>query len=144
MRLNGLKIDSQTNIIYVDQYFFYATQHYYYTGNTQCNQFYNRKIEFFKIIDKPGIITPILYDIGQHFIDYAAELVKSGHKFVYVLDNTDWEEKAHSMRQDMQNRSVHVVATNIVFHRVSDQGLPDSGPQQDLKDCNVHQWMSIS
>ena len=37
----------------------------------------------------------ILDDIGNHF-DSAIELVKSGHKFVYVLD-IDWEEKAHDM-----------------------------------------------
>jgi hypothetical protein len=48
-----LKISSQTSIIYLDQYFFYAMQHYYYTGITQCNQFYHLKTEFFKIIDKP-------------------------------------------------------------------------------------------
>ena len=36
-----LKISSQTSIIYVDQYFFYAMQHYHYTGITQCNQFYH-------------------------------------------------------------------------------------------------------
>jgi hypothetical protein len=47
------------------------------------------------------------------------------------------------MRQDMQNRSVHPVATSIVFNCVSDEGLPDSGPQKDLKDCNVHQLMNI-
>jgi GTP-binding protein EngB required for normal cell division len=27
-----------------------------YTGITQCNQFYKWKTEFFKIIDKPGIL----------------------------------------------------------------------------------------
>ena len=43
-----------------------------------------------------------------------------------------------------KTRSVHAVATSIVFHRVSDQGLPDSGPQQDLKDCNVHQLVDIN
>jgi glutaredoxin len=36
------------------------------------------------------------------------------------------------------------VATSIVFNRVSDKGLPDSGPQQDLKDCNVHQLVDIN
>ncbi|XP_028418118.1 uncharacterized protein LOC114543248 [Dendronephthya gigantea] len=87
---------------------------------------------------------PILEDIGKSFIDHAAELVKSGHKFVYVLDNIDWEEKAHDMRQNVQNRSVHAVATSIVFNRVSDEGLPDSGPQQSLKDCNVHQLVNIN
>ena len=82
---------------------------------------------------------PILEDIGKHFIDHAAALVKAGHKFVYVLDNIDWEEKAHDTRQDIQNRSVHAVATSIVFNRVSDDALPDSGPRQELKVCNVHQ-----
>ena len=60
-----------------------------------------------------------------------------------MLDNINWEEKAHDMRQDVQNKSVRAVATSIVFHRVSDQGLPDSGPQQELKDCNVHQLVDI-
>lgn len=93
---------------------------------------------------EPSMKYPILEDIGKQFIDRAAELVKSGHKFVYVLDNIDWEEKAHDMRQDVQNKSVHAVATSIVFDRVSDQGLPDSGPQKDLKDCNVHQLVGIN
>ena len=48
------------------------------------------------------------------------------------------------MRQELQNKSVHAVATSIVFNRVSDKGLPDSDPQQDLKDCNVHQLVDIS
>mgnify|MGYP002804062462 CR=1 FL=1 len=87
---------------------------------------------------------PILDDVGRHFIDRAAELVTSGHKFVYVLDNIDWEEKAHDMRKDAQNRSVHAMATSIVFSRVSNEGLPDSGAQQDLKDCNVHQLVDIN
>ena len=87
---------------------------------------------------------PILDDIGHKFIDHAAELVKSGHRFVYVLDNIDWDEKAHDMRQEVQNKSVHAVATSIVFNRVSDTGLPDSGPQKDLKDCNVHELVNIN
>ena len=37
---------------------------------------------------------PILDDIGRHFINRAAELVRTGCKFVFVLDNIDWEEKA--------------------------------------------------
>jgi hypothetical protein len=56
MKSECLKISSQTSIIYIDQYFFYAMQHYYYTGIAQCNQFYHWKTEFFKIIDKPGIL----------------------------------------------------------------------------------------
>lgn len=87
---------------------------------------------------------PIMEDIGKHFIDRAADLVKSGHSFVYVLDNIDWEEKAHDMRQDVQNRSVHAVATSIVFNRVPDKGLLDSGPQHSLRDCNVHQLVDIN
>ena len=45
-------------------------------------------------------------------------MVKAGHKFVYVLDNIDWMEKANDMRQDVQNKSVHAVATSIVFDRI--------------------------
>ena len=86
----------------------------------------------------------ILDDIGNHFVDRAIELVKSGHKFVYVLDNIDWEEKAHDMRQDIQNRSVHAVATTIVFNRVPDQGLLDSGPQKDIHNCNVHELVALN
>ena len=87
---------------------------------------------------------PILDDIGAQFLEHAAKLVQSGHTFVYVHDNIDWEEKAHDVRQDVQNRSVHAVATSIVFNRVSDKGLPDFGPQQSLKDCNVHQLVDIN
>ena len=83
----------------------------------------------------------ILEDIGKHYIDQAAELVKTGHSFVYVLDNIDWEDKAHDMRQDVQNRSVHAVATSIVFDRVLDKGLPDSGPQRSL---NTAKFQNLS
>ena len=48
------------------------------------------------------------------------------------------------MIYNMQNRSVHAVATIIVFNWVPDNGLPDSGPQQSLKDCNVYQLVNIN
>ena len=86
----------------------------------------------------------ILDDIGNHFVDRAAELLKFGYKFVYVLDNIDWEEKAHDMRQDVQNKSVHAVATSIVFNRVPNQGLPDSGPQKDIHNCNAHELVALN
>ena len=85
----------------------------------------------------------ILDDIGDHFIDHAVQLVKSGYTFVYVLDNIDWEEKAHDMRKDVQNRSVHAVATSIVFDRVPCQHLSDSAPQQDIRKCNVNELVAI-
>ena len=65
------------------------------------------------------------------------ELVKSGHKFVFVLDNIDWEEKVHDARSDSQNKSVHAVATSIVFDRIPNANLPDSGPQRTLKTSDV-------
>ena len=86
----------------------------------------------------------ILEDIGTHFLDEAVKLVKSGFKFVFVLDNIDWEEKAHDMRQNVQNRSIHAVATSIVFNRVPDRDLPDSGPQQDLRKCNIHEIVAVN
>jgi hypothetical protein len=39
----------------------------------------------------------VLDDIGNHFLDRAVELIKSGMKFVYVLGNIDWEEKVNDM-----------------------------------------------
>ena len=86
----------------------------------------------------------MLDEIGAHFLDCATQLVKSVHTFVYILENIDREEKPHDIRQDKQNRSVHALATSIVFIWVPDNRLPDSGPQQSLKDCNVHQLVNIN
>ena len=83
-------------------------------------------------------------NIGQHFLERVIELVKTGYKFVFVLDNTDWEEKVHNVRSDNQNKSVHAVATSMVFDRVPIDNLPDDGPQRDLKTCNVRDIISIS
>ena len=66
------------------------------------------------------------------------------YKFVHVLDNIDCEEKAHDMTEDIQNKSVHAVATSIVFNRVSDEQFTDAGPQQDLKLCNVCELVNVS
>ena len=87
----------------------------------------------------------MLFDnIGQSFLDRAVELVKSGYRYVFVLDNIDWEEKAHDMRKDNQNTSVHAVATSIVFNRIPNEELPDSEPQQDLRKCNVNQLVKVT
>ena len=83
-------------------------------------------------------------NIRKHFLERATELVKSGHKFVFVLDNIDWEEKAHDVRSDNQNKSVHAVATSIVFDRIPVDNLPDDGPQRDLKTCNVRNIVAVS
>ena len=48
------------------------------------------------------------------------------------------------MRQESQNKSVYAVATSIVFDRVRDEGITDSGPQQDLKLCNVHELVNMN
>ena len=34
-------------------------------------------------------------------------------KFVYIVDNIDWEEKVHDMRKHHQNKSVHAVASIV-------------------------------
>ena len=89
---------------------------------------------------EPNMKYQILEDIGKHFIDRAAELVKSGHKFVYVLDNIDWEEKAHDMRQDVQNKSVHAVATSIVFTVFLIKGCPILVHSKSLKTAMSTSW----
>ena len=58
-------------------------------------------------------------EIGKHFLDHAVQLLKEGKTFVLVLDNIDWDVKAHDMQSDKQNRRVHAVATSMVFDRIS-------------------------
>ena len=86
----------------------------------------------------------VLDEIGNHFLDHAIELVKTGMKFVYVVGNTDWEEKVHDTQEHHQNKSVHAVATSMVFSRVSSDHLPDDGPQKDFKKCNIHEIINMS
>lgn len=85
----------------------------------------------------------VLDDIGKHFLDHAIELVKSGRKFVFVVDNVDWMEKVHDMREVHQNKSVHAIATSMVFTRVSSDHLPDDGPQKDIRTCNFRELVTI-
>ena len=85
---------------------------------------------------EPNAKYQLLDEIGDHFMDHAVQLVKSGVQFVYVLDNIDWEEKAHDVRTDSQNKSVHAVASSVVFCRIPKADLPDDGPQNYLKTCN--------
>lgn len=64
---------------------------------------------------------------GGHFLDHAIELTKKGKKFTIVLDNIDWEVRAHDMREEHQNVSEHAVANTLVFDRVPSDHLPDNG-----------------
>ena len=51
----------------------------------------------------------------------------------------------HDMRKENQNKSVHAMATSIVFSRVpSPQSLPNALPQQDLRKCNPRQVVNLS
>ena len=86
----------------------------------------------------------ILDEIGEHFLENAIQHVKAGHKFVVVLDNIDWMEKVHDMRADAQNKSVHAISTSIVFSRITSTHLDDSGPQDDLKKCDLPKIISMS
>ena len=84
-------------------------------------------------------------EIGKHFLDRAVELCKEGRKFVFVLDNIDWDVRAHDMRSNKQNRSVHAVATSIVFDRVaSPPPLSDNGLKKRLADCNLMDLLSLT
>ncbi|KAJ7373248.1 hypothetical protein OS493_012837 [Desmophyllum pertusum] len=83
-------------------------------------------------------------EIGSHFLDQAVELVKQGNRFVFVLDNIDWDVKVHDVRSDKQNRSVHAVATCIVFDRVTSSHLPDNGQQKNLATSDLKQLISLS
>ena len=71
-------------------------------------------------------------EVRKHFLDHAVQLLKEGKTFVLVLNNIDWDVKVHEMRSDQQNRSVHAVATSMVFDRISTSNIPDNGPKNTL------------
>ena len=48
-------------------------------------------------------------EIGSHFLDHAVEQVKQGKQFVFVLNNIDWEVKAHDVRSNKQNQLVYML-----------------------------------
>ena len=77
-------------------------------------------------------------------MDLAVKKVQERETFVYVLDNIDWMEKVHDMRSDAQNKSVHAVATSLVFDRISSKDLPDDGPKRDLNDCNMKELVTLT
>ena len=85
-----------------------------------------------------------LMTLVGHFLDHAIELVKAGRKFVYVVDNVDWEERVHDMREAHQNKSVQAVASSIVFTMISSDHLPDDSPQKDVKTCNFRDIVNVS
>ena len=65
-------------------------------------------------------------------------------KFVYVVDNIDWEEKVHDIREQHQNKSVYAVGTSMVFSRISSDHLPDDGSQMDVKTCNFVEVVRVT
>ena len=78
-----------------------------------------------------------LDSIGNHSLDHAIELTKKGKKFTIVLDNIDWEIKAHDMPEEHQNVSEHAVASSLVFDRVPSDHIPDNGPKKDIKTTDL-------
>jgi hypothetical protein len=82
-------------------------------------------------------------EIGTHFMEKVVEEVKAGNTFSFVMDNIDWEEKVHDMRSDNQKKTVHAVATSVVFDRVSSSHLEDDEPQQSLYDTNIVQLVEL-
>ena len=86
----------------------------------------------------------ILDDIGTHLLDKMVEQVKAGKRFTFVLDNIDWDVKVHEMRSDNQNKSIHAVATTLVFDRIPSYHLPDNEPQQSLDNCDMVKLVSLT
>ena len=64
-------------------------------------------------------------EIKKNFLDRAVQLLKEDKTFIFVLDNIAWDVKVHDMRSDQENRSVHAVASSMVFDRISSSNIPD-------------------
>ena len=82
-------------------------------------------------------------EIGTHFLEKVVEEVKAGKTFSFVMDNIDWEEKVHEMRSVNENKTIHAVATSVVFDRVSSSHLEDDEPQQSLFDTNIVELVEL-
>ena len=91
----------------------------------------------------PAMKYKIQENIGGPFLDRAGEMVKEGKTFVLVLDNIDLEVIVHDMCSDKQNKSVHAVATSIVFDRVAPHHLHGE-PKKCLSDCNMKELLKLS
>ena len=83
-------------------------------------------------------------DIGHHFLDTAVQPEKEGKKFVFVLDNIDWDAKVHDMHSGHQNKSVHAVASSTVFDRVSPDHLPNKDSQRTVRNCNLRDILPLT
>lgn len=81
-------------------------------------------------------------EIGDHNLDVAIEMMRNGHTCVIVLDNIDWDIRVHDSREHNQNKSVHAVASCLVFDRVTSSHLPDVAPKQDLAVLNHQELIS--
>lgn len=87
---------------------------------------------------------PLLGDFGGHFMDHAVELVRNAHNFIFVQDNIDWTLKVHDMRSDNHNRSVHAVATSLVFDRVPSKQCSCHISQHSLTQSDVRTLVTVS
>ena len=63
---------------------------------------------------------------------------------MFILDNIDWDVRVHDMHSDHQNKSVHAVATSIVFNRVSSDHLPDDKPKKNLAGCSSKDLLNLT
>ena len=49
----------------------------------------------------------------------------------------------HDSRSNKHNKSVHAVATSIVFDHVTSSHLPDNGQQKNLATCDLNELTSV-
>ena len=61
-----------------------------------------------------------------------------------VIDNIYWDVRVNHMRSHHQNKSVHAVATSIVFNRASSDHLPDDKPKKNLANCNLKDLLMLT
>ena len=96
-----------------------------------------KRFQRYSICPDPTKKYTVLDSIGNHFLNHAIKLTKKGKKSTIVLDNIDWEIKAHDMHEEDQNVSEHDVASSLVFDRVPSDHIHDNGPQKDIKTTDL-------
>ncbi|XP_066931058.1 uncharacterized protein [Clytia hemisphaerica] len=91
----------------------------------------------------------LLNAIGSHFMDKAVVLLKKGATLRGTGDNWDLKIKMDHMRKAIQNKDLHLFASNLVANRLDFKDLPNAKPIGKISELktsqllpNVNEWKS--
>ncbi|XP_066914508.1 uncharacterized protein [Clytia hemisphaerica] len=91
----------------------------------------------------------LLNALGQHFMDGAVEILKKNATLRGTGDNWDMKIKMDHMRKAVQNKDLHLFASNLIKNRVDFKHLPNDRPIGKISELNmsklvpnINEWKS--